>query len=295
MPTSIPFRRAAIIGTGLIGGSFGLALRRHFPEVAISGFDRADVLQRAIARGAAQQAAPTIEDAVRGADLIYIALPIGATTAALSAIAAAAGTEALVTDSCSAKAIICKEAAAHFKKAARFIGGHPMAGKEISGIDNADAELFAGAAYALIGSEESETSDPRARNFVELIRAFGAKPVWCDAETHDWAVGIVSHLPQLLAVAVARTVSNELDETRLPLTLAGKGLQDMLRLAGSPYSVWRDVFIANRENVSRAVDRLAQEIDHLRRSLSSKELEEEFRAANELFALLHNKEQKTER
>lgn len=293
MPTSIPFRRAAIIGTGLIGGSFGLALRRHFPEVAISGFDRADVLQRAIARGAAQQAAPTIEDAVRGADLICIALPIGATTAALAAIAAAAGTEALVTDSCGAKAIICTEAAIHFKNGARFLGGHPMAGKEISGIDNAEAELFAGAPYALIGTEND--ADPRVRSFIELIRAFGAKPVWCDAETHDWAVGIVSHLPQLLAVALARTVSNELDETGLPLTLAGKGLQDMLRLAGSPYSVWRDVFIANRENVSRAVDRLAQEIDHLRRSLSSKELEEEFRAANELFALLHNKEQKTER
>src|SRR5690348_1382955 len=166
MPSSIPFRRVAIIGTGLIGGSFGLALRLHYPAISVVGFDRPDVLQRAIARGAVQQAASTIEDAVRGADLVYIALPIGSTIAALPAIAAAAAdSEALVTDSCSAKAIICKEAASHFKKGARFLGGHPMAGKEISGIDHADAELFAGAAYALIGSEEAATSDPRVRNF----------------------------------------------------------------------------------------------------------------------------------
>jgi prephenate dehydrogenase len=295
MPSSIPFRRVAIIGTGLIGGSFGLALRHHFPGVSVTGFDHPDVLQRAIARSAIQDSVSSIEDAVKRADLVYVALPVSATIAALRAIAAAALPSALVSDSCGAKTIICKEAASHFESGARFIGGHPMAGKEVSGIDNADAELFAGAPYALIGLEEDAGADARVRNFAELIRGIGAKPVWCDAETHDWAVGIVSHLPQLLGVALARTVSGELDETGLPLTLAGKGLQDMLRLAGSPYGVWRDVFIANRENVSRAVERLAQEIDHLRRNLSTKELEEEFRAANELFALLHKKEEKTER
>jgi prephenate dehydrogenase len=292
MLTSIPLRRVAIIGTGLIGGSFGLALRRQFPAISVVGFDRPDVLKRAVDREAVQEAASTIDDAIRGADLVYLALPISATIAALPVIAAAAA-DALVTDSCGAKAMICKEGAAHFKGGARFLGGHPMAGKEVSGIDNAGAELFAGAPYALIGGENDP--DPRVRNFVELLRSIGAKPVWCDAETHDWAVGIVSHLPQILAIALARVVSSETDETGLPLTLAGKGLQDTLRLAGSSYGVWRDVFIANRENVSRAVERLAQEIDHLRRNLSTKELEEEFRAANELFALLHKKEEKAER
>ncbi len=292
MPTSIAFRHAAILGTGLIGGSFGLALRKHFPEIAIVGFDRAEVLERAAARGAIHESAPSIPDAVRGADLVYIALPIGATLDALSTIAAAAANHALITDSCSAKALVCKEAAIRFKQGARFLGGHPMAGKEASGIDNAAAGLFRGAPYALIAPE----SDPDARmhEFARLLRGIGAKPVWCDAETHDWAVGIVSHLPQLVAVALARVVSGEIDETGLPLTLAGKGLQDTLRLAGSPYQVWRDVFLANRENAARSLERLAQEIEHLRRNLSSKELEEEFRAANELFALLHQEQEKTE-
>jgi prephenate dehydrogenase len=293
MPNSIPFSRVAILGTGLIGGSFGLALRKQFSEINIAGFDRPETLQRARARGALQEAAATIEAAVRGADLVYLALPIGATVAAMPAIAAAAAPHALVTDACSAKAVISNEATSHFKGGARFLGGHPMAGKEASGIESADPDIFRGAPYALVGREDDV--DARVQNFAEVLRTIGARPVWCDAETHDWAVGIVSHLPQLVAVALARVVSSEADETGLPLTLAGRGLQDMLRLAGSPYGVWRDVFIANRQNVSRAADRLAQEIDHLRRSLSSKELEEEFRAANELFALLQKKQEKAER
>src|SRR5215469_7294504 len=292
MAPSMPFRRVAIIGTGLIGGSFGLALRKNFPAISVAGFDRSGPLKEAVRRGAVQESAATIKDATLGADLIYVALPIGATIGALSAIAGSAEPEALITDSCSAKAMVGNAAKAHFKGGTRFLGGHPMAGREKSGIENADAGIFASAPYALIGSESDP--DDRVRNFVELVGAIGAKPIWCDAETHDWAVSLVSHLPQLVALALARVVADETDETGLPVTLASKGLQDMLRLAGSPYGVWRDVFLANRENVSHALDRLAQAVDHLRTNLSSKELEDEFRTANDLFELLHKKEQKSE-
>jgi len=275
------FHRVAIIGTGLIGGSFGLAVRKHFPEAGVVGFDREEVLQRALARGAVHEASAELADAVRGADLVFIGLRIGTAIELLPAIAAAASPNALVTDACSAKAMVCSAAKTHFATGARFLGGHPMAGKEKSNIENADAELFAGAPYALIGSEADP--DPRLREFADLLRAIGAKPVWCDIDTHDWAVGIVSHLPQLVAVALARVVQDETDETGLPLSLAGTGLRDMLRLAGSPYSVWRDILIANRDNIVHALDRLSQNIDHLRTNLSRKELEEEFRAANDLF------------
>lgn len=295
MPSSTGFHRVAIIGTGLIGGSFGLAIRKRFPGISVIGFDRANVVERAIKRGAVQESAPSIEAAVRGADLTYIALPIGATIDALPTIATASGPDALVTDACGAKVLVCNEAASHFAAGARFLGGHPMAGKEISGVENADPAIFKAAPYALIAQQPEASSDLRLQKLAELIREIGAKPVWCDAETHDWAVGIVSHLPQLVAVALAHVVADETDETGLPLALAGKGLQDMLRLAGSPYGVWRDVFLANRENAAHALERLAQKIDHLRRNLSSKELEEEFRAANDLFALLHKEQKATER
>jgi len=286
------FHRVAIIGTGLIGGSFGLAMRKHLPNAVVIGFDREAVLERALARGAVHETTTKLPDAVRNADLVYVGLRIGAAIELLPTIAADASAHALVTDVCSAKAMVCNIAKGQFTTGARFLGGHPMAGKETSGIDSADAEIFAAAPYALIGSE----SDPDARlhGFADLLRRIGAKPVWCDIDTHDWAVGIVSHLPQLVAVALARVVQDETDETGLPLALAGKGLRDMLRLAGSPYNVWRDILVANRENISHALDRFAQNIDYLRTNLSGKELEQEFRAANDLFDSLNPDHRKSQ-
>ena len=280
----VPFQRVAILGTGLIGGSFGLALRREFPHIATVGFDRAHVLDAACASQAVEETAKDISGAIRGADLVYVALPIGATIDALPSIAAAANSGALVTDSGSTKAAICRAAQRAFHTGARFLGGHPMSGKETSGIEHAKADLFRGARYALIASKDDP--DPRVQGFVALLRAVGAKPVWCDADTHDWAVGIVSHLPQLLSVALARVVQDETDETGLPLTLSGPGLQDMLRLSGSPYGLWRDIAHTNTENISRALSRLEQAVEHLRTRLTSKELEQEFRIANEIYEVL---------
>lgn len=286
MPDSIPFSRVAVIGSGLIGGSFALAVRKTFLGVTVVGFDQPATVEKALARGALTETAPDLASAVRGADLVYMALPIAATIEAFPEIAAAAGANALVTDACSTKTVVCRAASEHFKAGARFLGGHPMAGKEHSGIDYADAALFRGAPYALMAREAEGANDKRVQAFAELVEAIGARLVWTDPETHDWAVGIVSHLPQVLSVALARVVQDETDETGLPLSLAGHGLQDTLRLAGSPYSVWRDILLTNTENVSRALDRMAQAIDYLRTQLSSKELEQEFRAANEVYELL---------
>jgi len=119
-----------------------------------------------------------------------------------------------------------------------------------------------------------------------LLKKIGARPLWLGARQHDYAVGLASHLPQLVAVALARVVQDETDETGLPLSLAGTGLQDTLRLAGSPYGVWRDILLTNTDNISRALDRLAQAVDYLRTHLASKDIEQEFAGANELYASL---------
>jgi prephenate dehydrogenase len=284
MTIQAEYSRIAILGTGLIGGSFGLALRREFPAVRVVGFDRADVLERAKAHGAISEAASDIASAVRGADLVYIALPIGATVDVLPKIAEVADGNALVTDTGSTKTLICQQAQKYFRGGARFLGGHPMAGKENSGIEHADADLFRDSRYALIASEDDP--DPRVGQFAALLQRIGAEPAWCDAETHDWAVGIVSHLPQLASVALAHVVADETDETGLPLTLAGPGLADMLRLSGSPYDIWRDTCLTNRENIAYALDRLAQAIEYLRTRLASKDLEQEFKTANEIYRAL---------
>lgn len=282
--TAIPFSRATVIGTGLIGGSFALALRRHFPNITITGFDEPDVANRALGRDAVQEITGDMASAVRGADLIYMALPISKILELMPLIAGHAKPEALVTDAGSTKTLIAVEGAKLFKNGARFLGGHPIAGKEVSGIENADENLFRNTRYTLIAEEND--ADPRVQAFARILRTVGAVPVWCDAETHDWAAGVVSHLPQLLAVALASVIREETDETGLPLSLAGPGVKDMLRLAGSPYGVWRDITHTNSENIARALDRLGQAIEHLRTNLTSKELEKEFRAANEIYRSL---------
>ncbi len=290
------FRRVAILGTGLIGGSFGLAVRRVLQGARVVGWDREHVLREAERRGSIQEGVIELDGALAGADLVYLALPVGVTLELLPEIARRAEPHALVTDACSTKRAVCSAAAKLFEQGtAGFLGGHPMAGKELAGVAHADAELFRGAKYALIGeasekspSDAGSTGEQGARvaGFVALVESLGARPVWLDAETHDWAVAIVSHLPQLVSVALAGVVRDETDETGLPVTLAGSGLRDTLRLAGSSYEIWRDIGLTNPDNIARALDRVVQAIEHLRTRLSSRELADEFAAANELYKML---------
>jgi prephenate dehydrogenase len=295
--------RLAVLGTGLIGGSFALAVRRALPGIRITGWDKPSVLERALELGVVDEAAPELPDAVKGADLIYIALPVGLAIERLPEIARHVSSNALVTDACSTKRAICATAEKCFPKNVAFLGGHPMAGSEVSGIDGADATLFQGAKYALVGAEDGsissdpvsreemgrvEQADARIANFVRLIEAIGARPIWIGAATHDRAAAFVSHLPQLVSVALASVTREATDQTGLPLTLAGRGLRDALRLAGSPYSVWRDIVLTNADNLDMALDRLTQAIEHLRAHLRQRELEEEFSAANDVYKLLHN-------
>lgn len=294
-----PFRRVAILGTGLIGGSFALALRKYAPDTRVIGWDKGQVLRHALERGAINEGAGDFAFAIAGADLIYVALPVGQTIELLPEIARLAPINALITDASSTKRSVCAVAAESFLgKSSYFLGGHPMAGKEISGISAADAELFRGSKYALIrrpveeyafGTSTAAGADargPRIAEFVEFIRTLGAEPIWLDAETHDRAAAVVSHLPQLLSVALAGVVRSQTDETGLPLTLAGRGLRDALRLAGSPYSVWRDIILTNSDNLDRVLDQMIQSLEQVRGDLRTRALEEEFAAAGELYKIL---------
>lgn len=287
-----PFTRVAVVGTGLIGGSFALAARAHMPGAHLVGWDKPEVLKRACARGVVDEGYGELRDALTGADLVYIALPVGLTIEKLTEIARHAAPGALVTDAASTKRAVCAAAGKAFSSfsagEARFLGGHPMAGKEDSGVESAEATLFHGAQYVLIGAASDSDSDSCVARFLELLKAIGARPVWMDAETHDRAAAVVSHLPQLVAVALAGVVHEATDQTGLPLTLAGRGLRDALRLAGSPYGVWRDIVLTNADHLEAGLDRLAQAIDDLRRHLRGRQLEEEFAAANEVYKILRD-------
>src|ERR1700676_862426 len=182
---SAPFRRVAILGTGLIGGSFALALRKYAPDAVVIGWDKAHVLRQAFDRGAIHEGFGEISLAVAGADLIYMALPVGHTIELLPEVARIASPEALVTDASSTKRSVCAAAAECFSaNGAYYLGGHPMAGKEISGIAAADAELFRGSKYALVRKSTAESvgepRDARVTKFLALVAKLGAEPVWLD-------------------------------------------------------------------------------------------------------------------
>jgi prephenate dehydrogenase len=292
------FSRIAVLGTGLIGGSFARAARIALHEgssgVSITGWDKPEVLQRARALGVVDETQVELGAALAGADLVYVALPVGLTIERLPEIARLAPRGALVTDAASTKRVVCETAERCFAGKALFLGGHPMAGQERSGVEGADADLFRGAKYALMGKAEpgggrvSAPADARAGKFVRLLESMGAQPMWMDAATHDRAAAMISHLPQLLAVALAGVVREQTDESGLPLTLAGRGLRDALRLAGSPYAMWRDIVLTNTENIEAGLDRLVQQVEFLRAHLRRRELEEEFAAANEVYKILHD-------
>ncbi|HEX4545595.1 MAG TPA: prephenate dehydrogenase/arogenate dehydrogenase family protein [Candidatus Acidoferrum sp.] len=290
MPGGHFISRLTILGTGLIGGSFALALRKYIADMRISGWDRAEIAKEAQTRGAIDQAfSGELAPALENADLIYIALPIAATIDILPEIARHASAHALVTDAGSTKARIMQSAEELFpvENGIRFLGGHPMAGRELSGIAHAEADLFRGNTYALIGASSAK-DDPRISAFVKILEKIGARPLWLGAPQHDYAVGLASHLPQLATVALAGFLYDRLDENGLPITLAGPGLRDSLRLAGSPYSTWRDIVLTNQGVLSAALDLLARRLDDLRERLASRELEADFDAANELYKLLRS-------
>src|ERR1700676_3318288 len=310
-----------ILGTGLIGGSFALALRKFTEGIHITAWDRPDTLARAKELGAADEIfSGELKPAIHSADLIYIALPISTTLDVLPDITRHSSQHALVTDACSTKVRIVHAAEELFPRGSEklFLGGHPMAGKESSGIANADANLFHDTTYALISESSSNVGvevgpespggkpdpsppahrtpivalkeDPRVTAFLKIIAKIGARPLWLGAQQHDYAVGLASHLPQLVGVPLGSFLYDPLDENGLPITVAGPGLRDSLRLAGSPYSIWRDIVLTNREVLSAALDLLAQRLDDLRGRLASRELEADFDAANELYKLLRGLE-----
>jgi prephenate dehydrogenase len=198
---------------------------------------------------------------------------------------------ALVTDAASTKLRICRLtdeiAAGAPGKGPLMLPGHPMAGKEVAGIAHADADLFQHTTYALVAREQLR-EDPRARGFVSLVERIGARPLWIGPERHDRAVALSSHLPQIIAVALASFLYDRLDENGLPITLAGPGLRDSLRLAGSSYSTWRDILLTNRDNIAGALDLLSCRLDDIRERLASRELEADFDAANELYKHLRD-------
>jgi prephenate dehydrogenase len=289
-PTEPFFKRISIIGLGLIGGSWALALKKLGYAGHRIGYDVPEVLKQAVESGAVHEGAKDVDEAVRNADLAILATPVGKILELLAQLASRAPSHALITDVGSTKHRIMERAKELPLGGPLFLGGHPLAGKEHSGFEYADAELFQNAGYAIVPSSAANMEDGRVKAFVSLVESLGAQPYVMDAASHDVAVAYLSHMPQLISTGLAGMMAEKAGERSLPLRLAGSGFRDLTRLAESPYSMWRDICLTNTENIQAALDAMIQKLDTIKTHLSTRELENEFDRARKLRQKLHEQD-----
>ncbi len=254
------WERVTIVGCGLVGASFALALKRAGLCVRLAGWDSSvSVLDEAIKRGVIDEVDRALGDGgVSSSDLIYLATPVREIIRFLSERGGQVKAGALVTDAGSTKSEVCRAARLHLPAGREFVGGHPVAGHHLSGLSHARAELFEGASYVLI-KEEGEAVHPSLEILTKTIEATGARVFLMTAHAHDRAMAFVSHAPQLAASALSAIVCEQRDAAALK-SLAGSGYRDMTRLAASPWSVWRDILETNPSEIADAVDALAAKL-----------------------------------
>jgi prephenate dehydrogenase len=277
-------RQITIAGTGLIGGSFGLALKKYGYAGRIVGCDRAPVLERARNKGAIDTGHTDPADAARGSQIVLLAAPVGAIVELIGRLGPVLPPKTLLTDVGSTKSEILSRARAVFGKdtSRRFLAGHPMAGKEQTGVEFADPDLFKGAAWFVTPVPGQKTFDGLSGEFLQWVENIGARVVGMNADAHDQLCAWISHLPQMLSTALASVLVDEYGEDAPLLEVGGRALREMTRIAASSYSMWRDVALTNKKNLSRALLIMEQRLAHIRDNLDTKELAMEFERAHHL-------------
>ena len=287
------FKQITIIGTGLIGGSLALAAKKRGLVARVVGCDRPEVLERARRAGAIDDGAGDPLSAAAGSEVVVLATPVGAILDLIDRIAPKLPPDVLVTDVGSTKQEILERARAVLGRDAgrRFLPGHPMAGKERSGIEQADADLFAGAVWLFtplavgnpsctVGSGSEPGAPWRGSLWVEMVEKLGAKAIFMDADRHDRLCAWISHLPQMISTALASTLVEQVGDDPDVKAIGGRALREMTRIAASPYSMWRDVAMTNTRNIEEALLRLEQKLAYLRENLKTAGLREEFARGN---------------
>jgi len=280
----VSIRQITIVGTGLIGGSLALALRKKKFAGRIIGCDREAALEKARDRGVIDQGFADPGDAVRGSDVVVLATPVLAILDLIDRLAPVLPAKTLVTDVGSTKTAVVERAMKAFGKSAanRFLAGHPMAGKEMSGVDFADADLFHDAVWFLTTLPDQNVNDGVMGEFVGWIDQIGARVAMMPADEHDRLCAWISHVPQMMSTALAAALVEEFGAEAPVLPAGGRALQEMTRISASPYSMWRDVAISNKKNLEDALWKVEQRLAHIRENLATRGLAEEFEQAHQL-------------
>jgi prephenate dehydrogenase len=242
--------KIGVAGVGLIGGSIGLAARERLDDVQVVGFDSSeDALAAALAVKAIDESCHDLRELDKAADVCFVCCPVGALAEAVREVLAGGG-DCAVSDVGSTKhAVLAGVEGAGLDAAdvTRFVGGHPLAGAEASGVEHARADLFEGATWYL--TPTTNTSGIHYERLYRVISALGAQPSAIDAGTHDRLMATVSHLPHALANVLVKQAARELLEEGQRLPATGPSFRDATRVAGSNPSIWRDIFLTNREAI----------------------------------------------
>jgi prephenate dehydrogenase len=278
--------RIAILGTGLLGASVGLALRASGFKGSIVGWNRSpEQAQLALSMSAIDSVAADPLEAARESEITLLAVPIYATLDFMEKLSGVLGPGQLVTDVGSTKRVISEAATRLYNtpERAAFLPGHPMAGKERGGAALADANLFRGAVWLFTDdplAKRSAESAALVKDWRELVAAMGSKTLDLDPIRHDELVAWVSHLPQFTATALSALLEEEVGAAPELKDVGGRALREMTRLGSSPYSMWRDIAHTNTEAVERALLALEQRLALLRENLRTPELRDQFEKAN---------------
>lgn len=263
------FQRVTIVGLGLIGGSLGLALRKAQAAQEIIGFDLGQgVCAQACRSGAIDRYFDALADAVYGADLVVLATPVGAVQHLLRSMASHLTPGTVVTDVSSTKVQVLQWADEILPRTVSFVGGHPMAGKEVSGVGAADPDLFRDRIYCVTPTQYTPSTAIKKVCF--LIEALGARVRFLDAHEHDHLVASVSHLPFLASVALMNTVTQE-DSWSDASRLAANGFRDVSRLAAGSPEMYRDICLTNSDAIVHWLDAYIQSLQELRRMIALQE------------------------
>ena len=254
--------KVAVVGVGLIGGSVALAARERLGADVWGHDPGPHVMRRALERGVIARACEDLTEAVRGADAVFVAVPVGPLPSVVRAALDAAGPECVVTDVGSTKRAVTAAASDP-----RFVGGHPLAGAETSGVEHARADLFEGATWYL--TPGPETSGILYERLHRLLRDLGARPFAIEPDAHDRIMATVSHLPHVVAnVLVAQAVEAlNAGNTHLPAT--GPSFRDAARVAGASGSIWTDIYLSNADALVQAIEDAIARLQEARGALEA--------------------------
>ncbi|NOT28225.1 MAG: prephenate dehydrogenase/arogenate dehydrogenase family protein [Acidobacteria bacterium] len=256
-----PFRRIAVVGLGLIGGSIAFAARRAWPSVHVVAIDREPVLKEALARRAIDAVARDLSE-LRGVDLVVLAAPVRQNLSLLRRVAEHVSPQIVVTDVGGTKRAIV-DAAAALVPPVTFVGGHPLGGGARGGFEFATAGLFVRRPWIFTPHDASATN--QVDRLSTFVAGLGALPSTMTAQEHDRLMALISHLPQLAATALMEVVGRAAESGGL--RMAGQGLVDTTRLASSPADVWRDICVTNADEIRGALDLLIDRLSDLRSDL----------------------------